>query len=395
MVSIKYRGGRQRRTPALDHAVAAIREEAHRVAGLPMPLLPSERELALRLGASRKTVRDALDRLNLEGLISGTDGTRCRLVVGCSGHDSVLADTVVLLSVTDPNLPEDVGSEGWERFVDVGAMEAVRSAGLHLLVLNPAALGLEGFRRCVGGKPFGILCTRRVEDLPEWNAMLATIVREACPVVLFGNRPEFSRFDRVTSDQRDGGYQLATFLARLGYRRLLQVWPDAASRTDWKRDREQGYADASAAGGLPLLSPLVMPALDSSVLPPEALLRMQAGYLAERFATDGLPDAILAVSDGEALSISAALAALGHDHIPVAGYDHYWEPLVAGTPGARPPIATIDKDNRAIGHAMAALLRERRQGNPKGAAPRHVVIAPRLVPTTGWHTASGAPIPAT
>jgi GntR family transcriptional regulator, transcriptional repressor for pyruvate dehydrogenase complex len=63
-----------------DAAVGQIRDAILTGDIAPGDLLPSERELAVQLGLNRTTVREALSRLELLGLIDRGHGRRCRVL---------------------------------------------------------------------------------------------------------------------------------------------------------------------------------------------------------------------------------------------------------------------------------------------------------------------------
>ena len=373
-VTIKVKSRRHRATPKRDGIVAAIRKQAEKLQ--PAQALPSERELALHHGVSRKTIRAALAELELKGVVAAANGKGCRSVPVPASGSGVLADTVVLLSVTDPDLLQDVGSEGWLRFIDIGASDAVREAGLHLMVLNPTTLGMTAFRRFLGGNPTGVLCTQRVVELPNWQEMLAAMENAACRLVLYGDYAGFEKFDHVSSDHAAGASALIHLLFEHGCRRILRVWtvPDDEGRR-WVTERNAGYEKACRELDLPILPQISLPNVD----PIESQTHWIAGYLLDIFKNTAYPDAFMAVTDADALALGTALKLLGHDNIPVVGYDNYWLPMVQANPKLVPPFATVDKRNRDIGRAMARLLLDRTSGR-LAPNPQHIKLEPKVLP---------------
>src|SRR5690554_37566 len=64
----------------VDIVVARIRDAILVGELAPDTMLPSERELAVQFGVNRTTVREALSRLDMLGLIDRRQGIRCRVL---------------------------------------------------------------------------------------------------------------------------------------------------------------------------------------------------------------------------------------------------------------------------------------------------------------------------
>ncbi len=346
--------------------------------------LPSERALAKDVGVARGTLRAALDSLARSGVIRASGGRWVLLK-----HDaeaSLMAHTIGILTVWDeqPLGGKASGSGGWERYVAIGAADAVRAAGLHTLALYPERLTTGQIRRLLQDLPRGIVVSTRAQGLPEGRAVLEALAGARANVVVYGNAPEVAAYPRVASDHADGAYQLTRWLIVQGRRRILRVWPDAELLPYWLRARDAGYERAMREAGLDPLPPVGLPVVqvpgnDEALF--SSAVRTVAGHLFERLQGSQAADALMADTDGNIFTFAAACRLLGkrvHEDVAVVGYDNYW----AESPLRRivddVPAATIDKLNRKIGNELVRVLLDRdvQNGMP---APDLRLVKPRLV----------------
>jgi DNA-binding LacI/PurR family transcriptional regulator len=354
--------------------------------------LPSERELAKSFKVGRNTLRLALNDLSQEGLIQKT-GPRVRTVRRPEVSDAGewMRRAVVVLAppiASDQNLQTRTN---WLRYVMLGTVESIRSAGLHAISLSVGELQNSDASRLARSKPMGVL----VPDLLPGSAVIADAVRAfsaaGVPVVVYGGNGDLGPVDRVKSDHEMGSYQLTRWMIAQGRRRIAQCWPKPWS-TYWFEARQRGYERAMREGGLEPLPVIEFPYIQSPALEQERFnynAKQVAGFLfgsVHGMDRDGAQpvDGLLMGTDRDAVYASAALRLLGREpnrDVLIAGYDDYvdrieekqWEPLG--------PAATVNKQNETMGELMVQMLRERAEGSID-PAPRTRVAPPRLVVRT-------------
>jgi len=80
-------------------------------------------------------------------------------------------------------------------------------------------------------------------------------------------------------------------------------------------------------------------------------------------------------------SVAAACRLLGktpNRDIDLVGYDNYWIDVAERSQESTAPLATIDKGNVGIGHALVELLTSRLAGTLP-PEPQHRLVEPRLI----------------
>lgn len=338
--------------------------------------LPPERELAEHCAVSRTTLRWALSRLSVEGIIQAA-GAKTRLVA----PQPVAASSAVRL-FSSVVVGDRGRSGGWGDFLHLGALDALRALGRDVLIPSvgiPDAATIAGVLR---ERPAGVL-------LPEamisgvTDARLATaataFTRAGIPTVIFGEEP--ADCDRVCSDHEAGAHALSAWLLARGCRRQLCVWAEGETQP-WRERRRAGHERAlREAGCAP--PPVAWVRWRHHLDDFDDLVLTIAGHLAPHLLGAEPPNAVLALTDGHVPAICAALRRCGREpgvDVQVVGYDAYWHDVPQRARCPVPPAASVDKDNAALGAAMAALLEERIAGRlPE--APQLRMIAPRLITT--------------
>ena len=338
--------------------------------------LPTEDELARRVGVSRGTLRSALAMLDEEGLLR-SNGGRLRIVQGPASAQraSTIMEHTVAVLTGHAETPRHKGS-GWLEFLTSGALDAIRGAGWHGLALHPARLQGAEVSRVLADPPAGAVVT----DLPinEMGALLAQLQKAGTRVVTYGEWPDF---DRVTSDHEAGAYAVTRFLIERGRRRILQT-AVAPGTGYWYAGRRAGYERAMREAELELLPMLTVPSFplgDETVFADGA--RHFAGYLVEHLTGANPVDAIMASTDADVFGLAAACRVFGlvpNRDVWISGYDNYWAEWPAREFEPIAPVVTVDKNNLALGAAMVELVLERIEGQLP-PQPQRRVVAPRLV----------------
>jgi GntR family transcriptional regulator, arabinose operon transcriptional repressor len=346
----------------------------------PGECLPSENVLAGELGVARATLRVALKRLEDEGLLRARG--RRRIVTGeGTTVSNVVSQTVAILVNGPGHTPAKL--IGWDQFIQVGIIQAVRDAGLHGLTLEASLLAGDQAQRLISERPRGVIALRNAVQSATGQQFIAALRSAGIPVVGYANENELQGCDTVASDHASGAYQLAKWLIARGRKGILRFWHgpwDADARPAWLSQRDAGFERAMAESGLPILPAVEPPGPRKEGADPEHYIRFSVAYLAEHLVRPGV-DAIMLSSDGLVPDVAAALRLLGKEpnrDIDLVGYDHYWADVPEWARAAVPPLATVDKRNIKIGQTLVDLLLAR-LGGTLPAEPQHRLVEPQLV----------------
>jgi DNA-binding LacI/PurR family transcriptional regulator len=352
--------------------------------------LPSSRELGRSLDIPHATVYRALRELEAQGLIERT-AWGARRVLGASGlaadldreriRPGDLAETVVVFLLGA--IPVRNQAMGWSDRQILGAMDRINELGqrsllVHLRNLRPGDLDL-----LIAGKPLGVVMPEVELAFAQSLPVIDRLRAAGVPLVIGGEHPDLAAIDSVSTDHAVGAGLLVDWLYARGRRHLAQLLGDTPQVT-WLDHRRAGYEAACRRHGLTVYprrtftgAELIDDRHDHEW---DVNHWYATGALWALLRDHPAIDGILACTDPDVLLLAPALRELGRkpDDILLVGYDHYadgtWE---AEYEKAR-PAATIDKDNLAMGAAMADLLMRRRRGH-LSAAPAHLRHPPRLI----------------
>lgn len=379
------------RLPAVDPALLA-RGEGHeapreRLARLiagwiadrtlpPGSRLPPVREAAAHCGVDKGTMVRVYRLLVERGdcLTTGR-GTRSALVVPQRGGTAVhLPRTCAILTrYREEGLQEVAGFGGFMIAQLRGILAAIHDAGWSaLLVHTDGAIAPEVL-------PAAIIVTHPV---PELDHLLDRWQTAGVPIIVYGDLVERAGCDQVVCDHAAGTRLLVEACAARGRRRIRLHLP--STDLPWQRGRLAGYRAGMEATGLPVAPPLAFFVPRSSGAGREewdGRVRACAGHLAEALTGPDAPDAILGISDGEALAIGAAAQLFHkrvHADVAVCGFDGYWRRCGELAYGPPVPWLSIDKQNERGGRELVAVMLDRVRG-VSPPEPQVCVVAPILV----------------
>jgi len=348
--------------------------------------LPTEMDLSEQFGVSRPTVRAALALLEEEGVL-GRDKSRARILMKAAVR-SPLANTVAMLAGS-PEIPVYQKASGWWVNVQEGAVEAIRAARCHTLLLDIEGMDDGMVAHLARQRPRGLIVLRSASLGGRGKALLANLQAAGLAIVVGDDDADLTHLDTVASDHAQGAYDLTKWLLTTGKRRILRTFPHHAQdgfSQMWVAQRQAGFLRAMAEAGLEAL-PLVR--YRSSGREPgtaeeaEILAHTVAGYLHGQFRQWPDIDTIMVPSDGLVYQTAAACRILGRKpgrDVTIVGYDNYWRDCRERQWESYTPPATVDKHNPEIGRALVETLLARTT-NKLGEAPCRRLIRAELVLT--------------
>jgi DNA-binding LacI/PurR family transcriptional regulator len=349
--------------------------------------LPSERELAERLGLARGTVRSALADLAEDGLISDSDGGVRRVLA--QGRHGLMANTIALLTECPAiPFPERVPL-GQDTFIQLAVAQALTVAGRQVMTISPGHLHERALAQLIAARPRGAIATYAIAASPEGQQMLDQFHHAGIATVAHSDAHALRRHDHVTSDQEAGGYDLTRWLIERGRRRIRCFWRFPAQR-DWADDRYAGYARAMREAGLSPQPALRTPELTIPYDTADGFTALAAALSAflQHAATSiaGTPgfDALLTATDGHAYQTAAACRRIGlipGRDVLVTGYDDLFDVCPERQFEPDGLAATVDKDNPGMARELVRLLDSRLAGELP-TTPQRVVMPHRLIPLT-------------
>ena len=356
--------------------------------------LPTEHSLMELLKVSRTTVRAALSQLEAEGLIRSGENRRRRVCEPTGSKPNILASTVGLLTWS-VSIPEQIQkrrvSPVWERYIQVGAVEALQQAGKDSLTVQLAGEPLDRIAQFKLDRPYGLIILHDgIKASPAWQA-IEGLGQSGVPIVVYGFGASYPNYDTLASDHAAGCGALTRFLLKRGRKRLLRVWNVedlSLPLPGWLAERDRGFEEAMRENGLPFRPALHVPINLREELSEETFLfrrRLLAGFLLDQVTGPNRVDALLAASDSVYFPLAAACRQLGlkpGEDIDLVGYDNNWRESVYRTWEPTVPLATVNKNNLHLGHELADLLMARAEGR-LGAKRQHRLVAPEMVVVAG------------
>ena len=357
--------------------------------------LPTYVELRRSHGLTQPTIERSHGILEKDGYIErvagkGTFVSSPNAAKNGLANQNLLDNSIVVLTAGAGPHRKYRMETGWSEYIALGAINEIRTGSRHVMAVASDNLQTHDLEYFLQRPPAGVII---VGEPLLTGTMLETAMRlqdAGVPVVLYGDGPELTRFDRVISDHEQGSYELTRWLIGRGHRRILRVAPLLAE-SYWLQMRERGYLRAMTGASLSpmetcpyLPSPNIeFPNLEDDRSSFEGSARTMAHHLAPYVQRDEPVEAIMAITDGEVYVLAAACRLLGKEpdkDVFFVGYDHYWRDLLEleRTFERTTPLATVDKRNVQLGEALVQLLNERIEGRCD-AAPQFRLLPPRLV----------------
>ncbi len=335
--------------------------------------LPTETQLSRHLDISRTTVRIALQRLEVEGLIRRNPGR----------------GTFVTRRAEEQSGSHSIGyvTHSFHNEIHTAMLSSaetdLRSAGYQVIFSNAADLAEEAaiLRQLLDEDVAGLILWASARPTSGTLAALAEYQARQIPIVFVDRLIEGIRADYVASDNFGGSYTLVSHLVELGHRHIVQLMPNLDGLRP-VNERHRGYVAALEDHGLQAFAPW-------KIAPPErpefhetdiySLVGEGSQHVIGQVvdlmnAVAPKPTAVACINDILAIITISALREIGYGvpaDVSVVGFDDI---SLASHIGV--PLTTVSQNAYEMGRAASQLLLGRLQGDD--APPRSTTISTHL-----------------
>ncbi len=333
--------------------------------------LPSETKLAQHLQISRSTVRIALQRIEVEGLITRVAG-RGTFV----SYDPATALETRLVGFVTRSFHNEI-----HQTLLSSVETELRSEGYNV-VFSKASNNqeeVEVLTQLLADNVRGIVLWANARTIPAQQEILLTYQEQGVPIVFIDRLVDGIEADYVGSENYAGSYALVNHLIALGHRHIVYLSHNISNLHPIE-ERYRGYQDVLSSHGLSytdiwkITSPNSTAFFETDL---SALLDPQTPHFNTQIQNlieeaTPTPTAIVCANDALAILAMRAVRRMGlrvpHD-ISIVGFDDISLAAYLDT-----PLTTASQDAHAIGTLAAKTLLERLDG-------LSTPVAHHLVPT--------------
>ena len=335
--------------------------------------IPTETQLARHLDISRTTVRIALQRLEVEGMIRRAAGRGT--FVAWQAQDQTQNHSIGYITHSFHN---EIHSTMLS-----SAQTELRSAGYQVIFSNANTLAEEAviLQQLLEENVAALIIWASARPLPDTVSALREFQQRAIPIVFVDRVINGFQADYVASDNFGGAYDLTSHLIALGHERIVQLMPNIEGLRPVD-ERHSGYVAAVSDRGLRAYAPWKLD-------PPErpefhetdiySLVGEKSQQIIDqvvRFmnAVEHRPTAIACINDILAIITISALREIGikvPDDVSVVGFDDI---SLASHIGV--PLTTASQDAYELGKSASKILLERLGGDQ--SPPRCYSVPTRL-----------------
>ena len=322
--------------------------------------IPTEAQLSKHLDISRTTVRIALQRIEIEGLIKRTAGRGT--FVDYQPQDHVASRSIGYLTCSFHN----------EIHTNIlnSAQTELRSAGNQVIFSNSQDRDDEAriLQQLLDDNVGGLMLWANAKPTDVTRSILLEYERRKIPIVFMDRPIEGIRADYVSSDNFGGSCNLVHHLIDLGHQHIVPLMPNIDDLHP-VNERHRGYVTAIEERGMAAYAPW-------KINPPArhefhetdiySLVGEQSQQIIEQveWLTDSVvpkPTAIVCVNDILAIIAMSALRNLGYvvpDHVSIVGFDD-----ISMASHIEVPLTTVSQNAYELGKVASQMLVDRLQGH--------------------------------
>lgn len=335
--------------------------------------IPGELQLARHLKISRSTVRIALQKAELEGLITRVAGKGTFV-----SYKPPESDTTRFVGYVTRSFHNEI-----HRVLLSSVETALRAANCNVIFSN--ASDIEAETQVLGSLLndgiTGLVLWANAQDTQEQHAVLSAYLERDIPVVFIDRFVGDIAADFVSSDNFGATRGLVEHLLELGHRNIVFLQHNI-NNLHPVDERRRGYEAALVGQGLTPHPPWKINSPQQSAFFETDIFHLLedadaelGGQIAQYLEqATPRPTAIVCVNDALAILTIRAVQARGlrvPEDISVVGFDDISLAAYMGV-----PLTTASQDAHAIGTAAARLLLERLDGHR--GPPRHHTVPTKL-----------------
>ncbi len=326
--------------------------------------IPTETLLARHLDISRTTVRIALQRLEVEGMIKRAAGRGT--FVAWQAEDESSSRSIGYITHSFHNEIHSIMLSSAET--------ELRSAGCQVIFSNATAPAEEALilRQLLEENVAGLIVWASACPQEETLETLKEYQRRAIPIIFIDRVIDGIQADYVASDNFGGAYDLTSHLISLGHEHIALLMPNISGLRPIE-ERQRGYAAATSENGLRTYAPWKFD-------PPErpefhetdiySLVGEKSQQIIDQVvrlmnAAEHKPTAIACINDILAIITISALQEIGirvPDEVSVVGFDDISMASHIGV-----PLTTASQDAYEMGKLASKILLARLRGDQSPA----------------------------
>lgn len=331
--------------------------------------IPTETQLSRHLDISRTTVRLALQRAEVEGLIKRTAGRGTFVTYTPPEYT-----TSRLIGYVTRSFDNEI-----HRVQLNSAETEMRSAGYRVIFSNATTSEEEVsiLEQLLEDKIEGLMLYPHAQSTDAQKEILHRYQANNIPVVFLDRMVDGFDFDYVSSDNLIGGYTAIKHLIELGHQHIVFLKPTVSGLLPID-ERYMGYCDALREHGLPVYAPWEINSSDGYEFFETDIFKVLSAEQSDLLddvvrclnETDPQPSAIFCVNDCMAIITLLALQRVGinvPEDISIVGFDDISFAAYMDT-----PLTTVAQDPHELGKLAAQQLVERLEGSTS-ASTRHKV----------------------
>lgn len=340
--------------------------------------IPTETQLSEHLDISRTTVRIALQRIEVEGLIKRTAGRGTFVIYRSRDHAASRSIGYLTCSFHNEIHTNILNS----------AQTELRSAGYQVIFSNSQDRDDEAriLQQLLDDNVAGLMLWANAKPTADTRSILLEYERRKIPIVFLDRPVAGIRADYVSSDNFGGSYDLVQHLIDLGHQHIVSLMPDIDDLYP-VNERHRGYVAAIEDSGMFAYAPWKInpPArhefhetdIYHLVGPQSQLITEQVMRLMNEGPHNGgaePPTAIVCINDILAIIAISALQKIGYrvpDNVSVVGFDDIGMASYIGV-----PLTTVSQNAYELGKVASRMLIERLRGGEM--SPRSHVTPTQL-----------------
>lgn len=322
--------------------------------------IPTETQLSRHLDISRTTVRLALQRAEVEGLIKRTAGRGTFVTYQPEENTSTHLVGYITRSFDNEIHRVELNSAETE----------LRSAGYRVIFSNATTSDEEVtiLEQLLDYGIEGVMLYPHAESTQAQKDILLRYQAQNIPVVFIDRTVKGIESDYISSDNYAGGYTLTKYLIELGHQHIVFLQPRIQGLLPID-ERYEAYCTALQEHGLPVYDRLQVDSGDGYEFFETDAFQVLAAEESELVDNviqclkrlDPQPSAIFGVNDSLAIIALAAVQRMGWkvpEDISIIGFDD-----ISLAAYITVPLTTMSQDAHELGKVAALQLIERLEGD--------------------------------